>query len=77
MTIMLYIFSPDVTAINNSYFGDGEGPYLVSNTRCGEHYSNKNLLSCSRVSIHDYTSECSPGHDAGVICKGMLLLLRQ
>ena len=49
----------------------------MSNTRCahGEQYSNSdnNLLSCSLVGVHHYTSKCSPGHDAGVICDGMLL----
>ena len=66
-----YLNFPGVIAASGSYFGDGEGPYLLSNTVCGAYGSR--LLSCSRqVGVHDYTSECSPGHDAGVICGGIM-----
>lgn len=61
---------PGVIAVNGSYFGDGEGPYLLSDTVCTK-YRNR-LLHCSRQrGVHEYTSECSPGHSAGVICEGM------
>ena len=62
-------------AFNGSYFGNGEGLYLLSNTLCGDVYITRNyLLHCAsglHVGVRDYTSECLPGHDAGVICEGM------
>ena len=57
-------------AVKGSYFGDGEGPYVLSGTSCGN-YVNR-LISCGRrFGVLEYTSECLPGHDAGVICQGM------
>ena len=59
----------DATALSNSYFGDGEGPYHLSGLNCrGE---ERTLLNCPRSpssSIGYHT--CSPGNDAGVRCDG-------
>ena len=62
-------FFAGAVAVTGSYFGSGEGPYIFSGTHCYE--GVRHLSSCGRTGIHDHTSECSPGHDAGVICKGM------
>lgn len=65
----MYTFFAGAVAVNGSYFGSGERPYVLSDTRC--HKSERYLKSCGRAGIHDYTRECLPGHNAGVICKGM------
>ena len=71
--LQMYVFCfffPGVMAVKGSYFGDGEGPYVLRDTSCGN-YDN-HLTYCDRqFGVHKYTSECSPGHDAGVICQGM------
>lgn len=68
MAMIIRIFAGAV-AVYASYFGSGEGPYVLSDTHCDKH--DRHLTSCGRVGIHKYTSECSPGHSAGVVCKGM------
>ena len=65
---IIHIFAGAVAVIS-SYFGSGEGPYILSGTHCSKNV--RYLTSCGRSGVHDYTAECSPGHDAGVICKGM------
>ena len=70
--IIYYVFSPGAMAVKGSYFGDGEGPYVLSDTSCGSHHNS--FTSCALqgyVLGYNYSSECSPGHDAGVICQGM------
>jgi hypothetical protein len=66
---MAIVFAGAV-AVYGSYFGSGEGPYVLRSTHCNSDH-DRLLIYCGQVDIHDYTSECSPGHDAGVICKGM------
>ena len=56
-------------AVTGSYFGSGEGPFVLRNTYCNKF--TRRLAHCGRTGIYDYTAECSPGDDAGVICKGM------
>jgi hypothetical protein len=68
MAMIIHIFAGAVAVIG-SYFGSGEGPYVLRDTHCKKY--SRQLTSCGRIGIYDYTSECSPGHDAGVICKGM------
>ena len=65
---IIHIFAGAV-AVTDSYFGSGEGPYVSRSTHCNEH--TRHLAYYGRTGIYDYTAECSPGHDAGVICKGM------
>lgn len=56
----------DATALRGSYFGDGDGPYHLSNVGCsGE---ERTLLECSHSNIGYHT--CTPGRDAGVRCDG-------
>ena len=56
----------DATALRNSYFGDGTGPYHLSRVGCsGE---ERTLLQCSHSPIGYHT--CSSGRDVGVRCDG-------
>ena len=60
----------DATAIPNSFFGDGAGPYHLSSLGCsGE---ERTLLDCSYInqSSQSLSSRCRPGNDAGVKCDG-------
>ena len=60
----------DATAILNSFFGDGAGPYHLSSLGCtGE---ERTLLDCSYTnqSSQSLSSRCRPGNDAGVKCDG-------
>ena len=57
----------DATALRGSYFGDGDGPYHLSNVGCsGE---ERTLFECSTPYPIGYHT-CTPGHDAGVRCDG-------
>ena len=59
----------DATALSNSYFGDGTGPYHLSGVSCsGE---ERTLLQCSYSNGIIGYHTCSPGNDAGVRCDGM------
>ena len=63
-------YPTDVTALSNSYFGDGEGPYHLSGLNCRG--NERTLLHCPRTpssSTIGYHT-CSPGNDAGVRCDG-------
>ena len=64
-----YTHFAGAVAVTGSYFGSGEGPYVLRSTYCREY--SRNLARCGQTGIHDYTADCSPGHDAGVICEGM------
>ena len=60
----------DATAIPNSFFGDGAGPYHLSSLGCsGE---ERTLLDCSYTnqSSISLSSRCRSGNDAGVRCDG-------
>ena len=58
----------DATAISNSYFGEGSGPYHLSSVGCNGHESNLTECSHSAIGFHN----CLPGNDAGVRCDGKL-----
>ena len=65
----LFLSQSDATALSNSYFGDGVGPYHLSGLNCRG--DERTLLNCTRSSsttIGYHT--CSPGNDAGVRCDG-------
>ena len=65
-TIIIVHYHSDATALGGSYFGDGDGPYHLSNVGCsGE---ERTLLECSHAAIGYHT--CTPGRDAGVRCDG-------
>ena len=64
--IIIVYYHSDATALGGSYFGDGDGPYHLSNVGCsGE---ERTLLECSHAAIGYHT--CTPGRDAGVRCDG-------
>ena len=65
---MLQSYSIDATALLNSYFGDGEGPYHLSGLDCRG--DERTLLSCPRSPSTIGYHTCSPGNDAGVRCDG-------
>ena len=62
-------YCKDATAIPNSFFGDGAGPYHLSSLGCsGE---ERTLLDCSYTNQSIIsTSRCRSGNDAGVRCDG-------
>ena len=67
---MLQFYPIDATALSNSYFGDGEGPYHLSGLNCLGNEST--LLNCPRTPSSSPIGyhTCSPGNDAGVRCDG-------
>ena len=52
----------DVTVHYNSHFGEGKGPYHLTNVYC--YGDEENLLSCSFSTNHN----CERNEDAGVTC---------
>ena len=70
IALMASCFHADATALRGSYFGDGDGPYHLSNVYCSGDEST--MLECSHSTIGHHT--CTPGHDVGVICDGKVLL---
>ena len=58
----------DATAISNSHFGEGSGPYHLSSVSCNGH--ERNLTECSHNAIGYHN--CLPGNDAGVRCDGKI-----
>lgn len=63
----------DATALRGSYFGNGEGPYHLSDVVCsGE---ERTLLQCSYGRSTVGYHICSPGRDAGVKCNGTFIQL--
>ena len=69
LSLIILIGISDATALRNSHFGDGTGPYHLSHVGCrGE---ERTLLQCSygRSTIGYHT--CPSGHDAGVRCDGI------
>jgi hypothetical protein len=68
MISCLLYYPTDATALSNSYFGDGDGPYHLSGLNCrGE---ENTLLNCPRSSSTIGYHTCLPGNDAGVRCDG-------
>ena len=70
--IIIVRCSADATAIPNSFFGDGAGPYHLSSLGCsGE---ERILLDCSYINQSSQSLgsryRCRPGNDAGVKCDG-------
>ena len=55
--------------INNSRFGDGEGPVLLENVRCNQIHSN--LSQCVDFQHIGTFRHCM--HTAGVICEDMIM----
>lgn len=53
-----------MTTYTDSYFGEGSGPYHVTQLQCNGEEAN--LLSCSYNSVHN----CKRNEDAGVKCDG-------
>ena len=67
----IVLIKTDVTALLDSYFGDGEGPYHLTGLNCrGE---ERTLLNCPRSSSTIGYHTCSPGNDAGVRCDGIYI----
>ena len=68
MVSKIVFFHADSTAIRDLRYGEGSGPYLLSNVYCRGHEGN--LTECnywnSQIGYHD----CSSEEDAGVICNG-------
>lgn len=60
------------TALRGSYFGDGSGPYHLSEVRCNSGGRDSTLLRCSYTRS---TIGCTPGHDAAVNCDGNVAVL--
>ena len=63
----------DATALRDSYFGDGDGPYHLSGIYCqgGE----RTLLDCQFNNQSIISSRiCTPGNDAGVRCDGQFYI---
>ena len=61
----------DATAITNSFFGDGTGPYHLSSVYCRGIGGERTLLDCSYTDQSIISSSrCTPGNDAGVRCDG-------
>ena len=71
--LKLSTVTTDVTALSNSYFGDGEGPYHLSGLSCSGHENT--LLDCSRSSSTIGYHTCSPGNDTGVRCDGIRFIV--
>ena len=71
VTDILSTITTDATALYNSYFGDGEGPYHLSGLNCRG--NERTLLNCPRSSSRPIGYHtCSPGNDAGVRCDGII-----
>ena len=67
MCMYQFILYTDATGLRGSYFGDGTGPYHLSNVGCrGEERSLLQCISSSNIGIHT----CSSNQDAGVRCDG-------
>ena len=63
LKLILLLLNPiDVTAYTNAYFGEGKGPYHLTNVRC--YGDEESLLSCSYSRYH----HCEIDEDAGVTC---------
>ena len=56
----------DATALRGSYFGSGDGPYLLNAGCSGEESSLLECTSSSNIGYHT----CPSNHDAGVRCDG-------
>ena len=65
---LIIIIFVDATAVSNSHFGDGSGPYHLSRVRCNGH--ERNLTECSHNPIGYHN--CLPGSDIGVRCDGKI-----
>ena len=63
----------DATALTGSYFGNGTGPYHLSRVDCIGVEST--LLECSYYHSDVGTHACAGGHDAGIRCDGMIIIL--
>lgn len=65
----------DATALKGSYFGDGDGPYHLSNIFCRG--AESTLLDCrhSKQSISLNRNCVTPGHDIGVRCEGKCFII--
>ena len=66
--VSYFILFADSTAIRSQVYGEGSGPYLLSNVGCRGH--ERNLTECSHPQIGYHT--CSSGQDAGVHCDGII-----
>ena len=65
--LIIIIGISDATALRNSHFGDGTGPYHLSEVDCsGE---ERTLLECSHYTIGYHI--CQAGRDVGVRCDGI------
>ena len=72
---MFQSYPTDATALSDSYFGDGKGPYHLSGLNCRG--DERTLLSCPRSpssSTIGYHT-CSPGNDAGVRCDRKCIII--
>ena len=67
--VLYFLCIKGATALNNSYFGQGQASHVLTNVECSSDGNYNSLIQCSYNTLNGI-KDCGDGAVASVICVG-------